>query len=1245
MSQLKKMMISFAWTGLPAFVGVGALTHEAANFLSNLRRLPDEGRYIVSWTHPWQECGSEFAERGADGRWCARNLDTISLNGYVKAHTGHDPLVYFTDFYCCIGTWLNDSTYERNMANMEGFIRKAYDEWHSVPVFSWHIENPYAPNERDLPSGAKGCAYRYRHSCEGYPQEHRYVIREILEGSGGVCGTGRAKGAELADAPSFPNPRAWYDAQLDKVCAFLRRLKNREGRPIPCVVRLFHEMEDGWSWWGADSVSSSDYKAIFRYTAAELRRRTGLMSLLFLYSPDRYWKDEPDFMLRYPGDDVVDIIGFDDYSIGVGPDKWAGDKREGVKNALNETIDRMRIVSRIARERGKAAGIVETGVFGAIEETYEIFRRLMRTEGMAFSFFNTWGGDYTVPRSEAGRDSWRAVLRKPDMLTVGKGYDPVSPGGSWVKFAGNPVLGGEHLGTCYDVNVVTNGPAPYTMYFSWRPKKAIALVRSDDAVRWTPEPEICLEANPSSGWEERVNRSCTVFKDGVWHMWYTGQANGMSKIGYAMSKDGVRFERVRRDPVLVPEASFEKQSVMNPYVRWDEKRGVWRMWYAAGETYEPNVMCHAESKDGLIWTKYKGNPVFGRGESDSWDRDRVGGCEVHPLLDGRWAMFYIGYSDIDTARIGCAVSDDGLTGWRRLSVNPIVVPDVGAWDGSAVYKPSAVCDVGNNRWLLYYNGRSGFPEYVGCAMHDGLDLESPSVPPSDTKAILSEYVRRFNAMDDELYTNAIPNAVAEEFLLANAPRFACPDKDIERTYYFRWWTFRKHLRRGRDGGWRVTEFMPDVPWSGADNTIVCSAGHHFREGRWLRDPQYLVGNARFWLSSPDAVHRWKYSSWLFTGMCQLAEASGLDSLPIELLDDAVKHYTRWEEGFDVPLWPSRETGRMGGDGNGGFLSSDNREGTELSLGGNGWKPLMNSAMWSEAKCIAAIARKAGRMDLATEFEAKAASVRRALMERCWNGELGFFTTRAYGGVVGDVRELHGYAPWYFGVDVDVRPDWSQLSDPMGFAAKYGLSFPERRAGGFAIAYEGHECQWNGPSWPFATSIALTALANDLHANPSPAGRRTFDFLMWQYAAQHKRTHPQKEDWKVVPWIDENLNPDRPDWISRTILGGRKAKPEERGKDYNHSTFCDLVISGVVGFIPAGEKGFAVCPLADPSWDWFVLDDLRYRGHDVSIRYRRGEGLSVSVDGKDVAARADMGRLDVALSSNTTDGITIRKDAK
>ncbi len=806
---------------------------------------------------------------------------------------------------------------------------------------------------------------------------------------------------------------------------------------------------------------------------------------------------------------------------------------------------------------------------------------------------------------------------------------------AWVPYDGNPVLGNAKLGTCFDVNVVTDGPAPYVMYFSWRPKKAIALVRSDDAFHWTQEPEICLAADRSCDWEEDdLNRSCTVKKDGVWHMWYVGQSRGYrrSMIGYATSKDGVHFTRVRKDPVLKPEHPYEKESVMNPYVRWDATRGVWRMWYAAGETYEPNVICYAESKDGLNWTKSEKNPVFTHGPAGSWDRDRVGGCEVHPLPDGRWAIFYIGYYDIDTARIGCAISADGVTGWKRLAANPIVSPDLGTWNGSACYKPSVLRDDKNRRWLLWYNGRNGRPEYVGMAVHEGLDLEAPAVAPADTKALLSDYVRRFNAHDVEQYTNAIPNAAAEAFLLANVPRFACPDKEIERTWYFRWWTFRKHLRHDL-GLWTVTEFLPNVGWAGTGNTIACPLGHHFREGRWLRDPKYMRDLARFWLQDARSSHRRNYCSWPFTGAAQFAAVSGDDALLVELLDAAVANWRAWEKGDMRDAWPHPGKVPMGGDGKGGFLSVDNSEGSEFSLGGHGYRPLLGSAMWREAAEIARVAELAGRKELADEFARKAQLAAEALNMHSWNPKLGFYTTGSTNGAFGAVRELNGYAPWYFmdeavgfpygGRESAPRADWAQLVDPQGFAGRYGLTFPERRASGFALQYDRHECLWNGPSWPYATSIALTAYANDLHAHPE-MDRAAFGPLVGQYAAQHRRTRDLKTegDYDVVPWIDEDLNPDTGDWIARTLLFRRKQKPVERGKDYNHSTFCDIVVSGLVGFVPNG-KGFTVDPLCPEDWDYFTLEGIRYRGHDVTIRWQCGEGLVAIVDGKEVARRADL----------------------
>ena len=112
------------------------LTREAQNVIDNLMALQraTPRRYVVSWTHPWPEYGSACSKRDASGKWVPKALDEIRLDGYVHGRTGKDPILYFTDFYCGLGTWLGQDEYARNLANMEGFIKKAYDNWRSVPA-------------------------------------------------------------------------------------------------------------------------------------------------------------------------------------------------------------------------------------------------------------------------------------------------------------------------------------------------------------------------------------------------------------------------------------------------------------------------------------------------------------------------------------------------------------------------------------------------------------------------------------------------------------------------------------------------------------------------------------------------------------------------------------------------------------------------------------------------------------------------------------------------------------------------------------------------------------------------------------------------------------------------------------------------------------------------------------------------------------------------------------------------------
>ena len=94
----------------------------------------------------------------------------------------------------------------------------------------------------------------------------------------------------------------------------------------------------------------------------------------------------------------------------------------------------------------------------------------------------------------------------------------------------------------------------------------------------------------------------------------------------------------------------------------------------------------------------------------------------------------------------------------------------------------------------------------------------------------------------------ISNANAWEWMVANVPLFSCPDAQLEEIYYFRWWTFRKHIRQ-TPHGFVVTEFLAPVKHAGPYNTISCAFGHHLAEGSWLRDRRPLDDYTRFWFRS------------------------------------------------------------------------------------------------------------------------------------------------------------------------------------------------------------------------------------------------------------------------------------------------------------------------------------------------------------------------------------------------------------
>ena len=89
--------------------------------------------------------------------------------------------------------------------------------------------------------------------------------------------------------------------------------------------------------------------------------------------------------------------------------------------------------------------------------------------------------------------------------------------GNWKKYENNPVLGGKY-GTCFDIAVLDEG-TEIAMYFSWRPRKSVAVVKSRDGIHWS-EPEICIGPRVSEeGWEDELNRPSVVMNGDTYHMW------------------------------------------------------------------------------------------------------------------------------------------------------------------------------------------------------------------------------------------------------------------------------------------------------------------------------------------------------------------------------------------------------------------------------------------------------------------------------------------------------------------------------------------------------------------------------------------------------------------------------------------------------------------------------------------------------------------------------------------------------
>ncbi|MDQ7949899.1 MAG: glycosyl hydrolase [Pedobacter sp.] len=137
---------------------------------------------------------------------------------------------------------------------------------------------------------------------------------------------------------------------LDRAAKFMQSLKGKRNEPIPILFRPFHELTGDWFWWGKQAASPEEIKKIWRFTVDYLRNKKQLHNLIIVYNTNGF-KDEAEFLSRYPGDDLADILSFDLYQF----------DNQSSKNFIDSVRYELTVLGKIAKEKNKPMAFAETG--------------------------------------------------------------------------------------------------------------------------------------------------------------------------------------------------------------------------------------------------------------------------------------------------------------------------------------------------------------------------------------------------------------------------------------------------------------------------------------------------------------------------------------------------------------------------------------------------------------------------------------------------------------------------------------------------------------------------------------------------------------------------------------------------------------------------------------------------------------------------------------------------------------------
>ncbi|MDK2965057.1 glycosyl hydrolase [Lacrimispora sp.] len=152
-----------------------------------------------------------------------------------------------------------------------------------------------------------------------------------------------------------------FRGHLDLIAEYASQVKGT------ILFRPFHENTGSWFWWGKAFCDAETYKSVYKYTVEYLRDEKNVHNILYLYGPGSEAANDEEYEERYPGDEFVDIIGFDTYDSDPVTDEEGYIFQQNLEKLVNLTDGfakkhrKLMAVTEIGMSTSAGGGIKETG--------------------------------------------------------------------------------------------------------------------------------------------------------------------------------------------------------------------------------------------------------------------------------------------------------------------------------------------------------------------------------------------------------------------------------------------------------------------------------------------------------------------------------------------------------------------------------------------------------------------------------------------------------------------------------------------------------------------------------------------------------------------------------------------------------------------------------------------------------------------------------------------------------------------